>query len=232
MSEIKLFFYSKYSPTCQRIFNQLDYIKKNMDNVVLYDVDCPKTRQIMLSYGVVSKVPSAILINQNTGAITIYEDNNCQDLITKAVQVINTQKTTQMERKAPANGTPISSIGIPQDDNPRTSLNTRIQPSDIIESREPMAISTTLPPVEHQQTSAISNSQMIDDVDPNMIVSNKPQKPEGMSMDEIIGNQEANISRAAMEKSRSLKSATDAMTSERGMIDEYENKMRRPQPLE
>jgi len=220
--ETILIFFSKYSAVCTNMFQQLQYIQQNMPSVIMYDIDDPKTRQMLVTFNVFKTVPAIILVNQRTGAVSVYEEANAKELIEKAIQVINTNKTKQLERKN--TGTPIDSIGLPQDNEPKTSLNTRIQPSEIVETREEMARNTTLPPVEHPKSSSMKNSKVLGD-----LPQDEPQQ--GMAMEDIIapGNQEANISRAAMEKSNALKAKFMREQAERESYLDAENMKRRPQ---
>ena len=203
-----------------------------MPSVIMYDIDDPKTRQIVSHYAVVNRVPALILINHQNSSITVYEDQQAKELIDKAIQVINTQKTVQHDQKKNLHGTPIDQIGqIAQDNTPKTSMNTRIQPSEIIETREDMARSSTLPPVSSDRSSAIKNSKVLSEAF-DSFDSQPQQQEEGMSIEDIVGgNPEANVSRAALEKSKKLNSAAQAEIAQRDSIMENENMKRRPQPM-
>jgi hypothetical protein len=229
--ETILIFFSKHSPTCGKVFAQLNYIRENMPSVYMYDIDDPKTREMLVSYEPFQTVPAMILINHTTNRVEIYQDENAKELISKAVQIINNQKTQEVQRKQQQQQmvTPVNQIDGVQTNDPTASANLRFQPSSIPQtSHDEMARTTVLPDVAPDRTTNIKKSKVFGE-DPSFKPAGTLQKTDDLNMQDILGNQTGAIaSKAKTEKSNAIKSMAEEIAMGRDAMLEQENLGRRP----
>ena len=203
--------YSKHSPSCQRVWNEIQYISQHMPSM-LYDIDDPNTRNLIKRNGMVQTVPFIILLNQSSGSVAVYQNADALNCIGKAVQLINTQ-VSQTRQKT--NTTSLETLGLK--DEPTVAANARTTPSDIPMSEEHLSMaSTSVRPSGSQQVSAFPGGQLLEDVLDAASESDLSNRGEGMSMRDILGEQDhMSGSKETRKKSDQLKSSAEALLAER-----------------
>jgi hypothetical protein len=203
--------YSKHSPSCQRVWNEIQYITQHMPSM-LYDIDDPNTRRIIQRHGLIQTVPFIILLNQSNGNVTMYQNTDALNCIGKAVQLINTQisKTRQQ-----TNTTSLDSLGLK--DDPLVAANARTTPSDILMSDEHLNMaSTSTRPSGSEQVSSFPGAQMLENVLDSASESQVMGKDDGMSMRDILGEQDhMSGSKETRKKSDALKTSAESILAER-----------------
>jgi hypothetical protein len=97
-SEIFIIFISKYSSFCQQISPQLEFIAPHFNTKVI-DIDNPKTRNVMknASKNKITSVPSAIVINTQTGMSDVYQGQKFIELLRQGVGMV--QQKMEIQKK-------------------------------------------------------------------------------------------------------------------------------------
>ncbi len=203
--------YSKYSPSCLKVWNELQYISQNMPSM-LYDIDDPNTRKIVLKNGTIQSVPYIILWNQSNGNISIYQNEDALNCIGKAIQLINTQ-VSQTRQKT--NVSSIDMIGIK--DDPTAAANARTTPPDIMMSNEHLNMgATSVRPSGSEEAVDFPKAQLLENVLDAASESQLMDRGEGMSMKDILGEQDhMSGSKETRKKSDNLRSAAESISAER-----------------
>lgn len=107
-SEIFVVVISKFSPSCNKILGTLQFLRPHLDLRVL-DVDNPKTRETVLSSGMVKTVPCIILMVPSLNKITFYENDEAVQLLNRAVQIVQ-QKQALLSQQQETQKKAVSSI--------------------------------------------------------------------------------------------------------------------------
>jgi hypothetical protein len=200
--EIFVVLFSKFSQSCQKIANTLQFIQPHVDLRVI-NVDNPKTREIVMKSGYVTSLPCIVLMVPDKNKMSFFQREEAVSVLNRAVEVVQ-QKLAAIQSQQQQKQKSVSSLKtvlqsqptdldiLPGDDAEETKatisgrMSTRIARGA---GHESMGVSS-LPQggregvQQLQQKRETDLGVPLDDEDLGY-----DEEPRGMSRDEILGPQ-------------------------------------------
>jgi len=201
--EIFIVLYSKFSPSCQKITNTLQFIQPHVDLRVI-NVDNPKARELVRKSGYVTSLPCIVLMVPDKNKMSFFQRDEAVSVLNRAVEIVQ-QKLNSMQAQQQQKQRSVSSLKevlqakptdidiLPGDDQEETKATISGRMSNRIArgtGHEDMGISS-LPQGgreginQMQQKRENEFGTPLDDED----LGYNEEQPQGMTRDEILGPQ-------------------------------------------
>jgi hypothetical protein len=229
--EIICIIVSKYSRSCTDIFEMIKFLVPHM-NIRILEIDNPQVRRIVVESGHITTVPAVALIYPHENKKEFYEGPQAVLILQKAVEKVKQkimmiqQQTQQQTQQQSSKRSSLQDI-LDDDENDMTAtLDSRTQPPSmpIGQGHEELSASS-IPTHSRKATEPLSQRDSVDTsqsgfnfpvIDDSIVETNKP---EGMNMDDILGQNAGIANRERDRKSHSIKSNSEAAIAEREAFD-------------
>jgi hypothetical protein len=231
--EIVCLIVSKYSPSCTQIFETVKFLAPHL-NIRILEIDHPDVRKIITESNQITTVPAIALIYPMENKKEFYEGQQALLVLNKAVEKVKQkiasiqvqQQQQQQQQRQPPKQTALQDILDEDVTDMKATLDSRTQPSNLPvgQGHEELSISSiptgmrkaTEPRQQREQVDTTSSGFDFPVIDDTVIAT---PTPEGMNMDDILGNNAGIANRERDKRSQGIKANVESMMSSRDALD-------------